>query len=156
MQAVKFDAYFASLPRTVVRTLCHNRLLREHPWAKQDRLCVLFLSDAPPIWTWVGDSVSPPHPCMEPSADQKEKCDWSSHCFVVDHEAEGKQEASAGTPQEDLAIGGRKMLYLCCRSSGRVMKRIALMCMNAACQNDSFSSANLLKNNCPCATLKCI
>lgn len=66
----------------------------------------------------------------------------------------GSRRLQQGLPGRILAGGGRKVLSLCCRSSGRVMKRIALMCINAACQNDSFSSANLLKNNCPCATLK--
>lgn len=53
-----------------------------------------------------------------------------------------------------LAGGGRKDLSLHCGSGGGVMRRTALMCRNAACQNDS--SANLLKNNFLCATLKFI
>lgn len=66
----------------------------------------------------------------------------------------GRRRLQQGLPGRILAGGGRKVLSLRRRSSGSGAKRIALMCINAACQNDSFSSANLLKNNCPCATLK--
>jgi len=64
----------------------------------------------------------------------------------------GSRRLQQGLLVRVLAGGGRKVLSLLC--SGRVMKRMALMCVKAACQNDSFSSANLLKKDCPCATLK--
>lgn len=53
-----------------------------------------------------------------------------------------------------LAGAGRKDLSLHCGPRAGLMRRTALMCRNAACQNDS--SANLLKNNFLCATLKLI
>lgn len=53
-----------------------------------------------------------------------------------------------------LGGGGRKDLFLHCGSSDGVMRRTALMCRDAACQNDY--SANLLKSDFLCATLKFI
>lgn len=46
--------------------------------------------------------MNPPCPCVGPPTDQKERWEQSGHCFGLDCEAEGKQEASAGTPWEDF------------------------------------------------------
>lgn len=145
------------LCQPVVRALCNNRFLRKHPWAKQGRPCVwwdLFPAGCDPVrglsWLDWGDSVGPPCPCMVPPAGHREG--WS--LLWMGLWGRGKQEALAETPVRILAGGGRKDLSLHCGSSGGVMRRRALMCRNAACQNDY--SANLFKSHFLCATLKFI
>lgn len=55
-----------------------------------------ILSDAPPGWTWVGDSVNPPCPCLGPQIDQKERGQQSGQCFGVDREGGGFSMVSPG------------------------------------------------------------
>lgn len=101
-------------------------------------------------WLNWGDSVSPPCLCMVPPADHQEGLVPALGRIVRQGKAGGFSRGSC----EDLAGGGRKDLSLHCGSSGGVVRRTSLMCRNAACQN--HYSANLLKNNFLCATMKFI
>lgn len=64
---------------------------------------------------------------MEPPTDQKKGVSRVVSALVLDGEAEGKQEASAGAPRGGFLAGGGRMAFpLRCSSSGGVMMRIAL------------------------------